>query len=300
MQSSVTSQIALDLNYQNIKIDTNNNGFIEQSEALQVGLLNVSFGSITDLGGIEYFTNLKTLICHFNSISYLNIATLTHLIGLRCDVNNLTTINLNGNIVFESLQCNNNNITSIDFNGVPNLKSVNCKNNQISSLDFSNNSLLNQLYCSNNNLISLNIKNGINQDFSVAGYNDCWKTGNPNLTTICADASEVASVQSFLDGCGTAQTINVTSNCGLSNQEFSNQDFSIYPNPNNGNFIVDMSEEKESCQLKLYNALGKEVFVTTLFPQQLNKIDVTFLAKGCYVIKMSNSTKIMHKKIIIN
>lgn len=296
MQSSPSSQIALNLTYNNIKIDSNNNGTIEQIEAQQVGLLNVSLSSIADLSGIGYFTNLRTLICHYNLLNELNLSSLTQLVALQCNNNNLSSLNLSGLLMFESLRCDYNNISAIDFINVPNLKSVVCFNNQISNLNFSSNSIFNQLYCRNNNLTSINIKNNTNHDFSNSNLNDCWKTGNPNLTTICVDASEAASVQSFLDGCGTPQSITVTSNCGLANETFIAGKLKIYPNPATTTLAIVSNETIN--KLSLLDFQGRLLQTNSINSYEAT-LDVSSFTSGIYFIKAETTLGTTTEKIII-
>lgn len=120
------------------------------------------------------------------------------------------------------------------------------------------------------------------------------------MATICVDASELASVQNHLNNCGSAQTINITSNCGLSNGEFESNEFLVYPNPSAGNFIIDLRQEKEPFKLQLYTILGEIIFTKTLAPEQQNEIDITNLSRGCYVARISNTTKTVTQKIIKN
>lgn len=239
-------------------IDTNTNGQIEISEAQQITYLNVIVSNISDLTGIEYFINLQQLLIQYNSISTINLSSLSNLVGFSCEYNNFSSINLTGLSNLQGLICNNNQITNLSFNGLNNLNNVVCNNNQISTLDFTTNPLLKKLRCSNNNLASINLKNSINHDFSNVNFNDCWKTGNPNLATICVDASELASVQNHLNNCGSVQTINITSNCGLSNEEFVANKAVLYPNPTN-NFVTLHNEEGFFTTVVIYNYLGQEL-----------------------------------------
>jgi hypothetical protein len=296
MQSSLTSSVALDLNFLNIKIDLNNNGVIEHDEAEHVVVLNVSFGSITDLTGIEYFTNLKQLMIQYNSIASMDISALTQLTGLRCDVNNLSSINLNGLNNLEYLQCNTNYITSLDFIGKPNLKSVWCYNNQLTSLDFSNNPLLIHLKCKNNNLTSLNIKNGINQDFLTVGYDDCWKTGNPNLTTVCADASEQVAVQNYLNGCGdVTQVITVVSNCAMGNEEFGINEIKVFPNPTNS--TININGNSSIKTIELYDIQGRVLVTKEVNANQTN-LDISGYTNGVYFVKITTDNGVKMEKVI--
>ena len=263
-------------------IDTNANGEIEISEALMVNYLFVAVSNISDLTGIEYFTNLQYLYINVNQITSVNLSTLTNLIQFRCDNNNLSNLDLTGLINLVGLNFSNNNITEINFSLLPNINQVVCNNNLLSELDFSSNPLFTKLYCSNNNLTSLTIKNGINQDFSNVNFNDCWKTGNPNLTTICADESELVAVQNFLDNCGSAQTITVNSDCNLSNQEFKKSKVAIYPNPVNDVLNINL-ENSIISSVTIFNTLGQKVYFSYSTTSQIN---VSKLEAGAYFLKV--------------
>lgn len=65
LESSLFSNIARDINGNRIKIDANDDGEIQYSEALIVYQLDVSYSTnvITNLVGVEYFTNLTFLNC---------------------------------------------------------------------------------------------------------------------------------------------------------------------------------------------------------------------------------------------
>lgn len=72
-----------DLQGNTLKIDANNDGEIQESEALQVGYIDVHGDSTNSLiystVGISKFTNLETLICNGNRISDLDVSTLIKL-----------------------------------------------------------------------------------------------------------------------------------------------------------------------------------------------------------------------------
>ncbi len=267
-----------------IKIDLNNNGEIEQSEALNVTYLFLITSNISSLDGIEYFNNLQSLGCHYNSITNLNLSSLNQLINLRCDFNNMSSLNINGLANLQSLICSNNQIANLTFNGLNNLNTILCNNNLITTLDFSNNPSLTKLNCSNNNLASINLKNGISHDFSNVNFNDCWKTGNPNLATICVDASELASVQNHLNNCGSAQTINITSNCGLGNEEFAVNKVVLYPNPTN-NFVTLHNEGAFFTTVVIYNYLGQELKRFSVIDEVV-EIDLSNFNSGIYFFNL--------------
>lgn len=274
-----------------IKIDINNNNQIEQSEALLVTNLNLFNSNISSIEGIQYFTNIMYLGLHFNSLTSVNLNNLTQLVNLKCNANNLATLNLTGLINLEQLDISSNYLNSLDFTGLTSLKILKCDFNQFSVLDFSENNMLSSLYCKNNNLTSINLKNVINHDFSNVNFNDCWKTGNPNLATICVDASELASVQNHLNNCGTAQTINITSNCGLGSEEFATNKVVLYPNPTSSIITINSNETIES--IDLYDSLGR-VLVSKIVESNEVSLELSNYNNGVYFVKIikDNSEKI--------
>ena len=302
LQADLTNGIALDINFQSLIIDGNGNGNIEVNEVINIAYLNIFSSSISNLTGIEKFTNLQRLAVNNNSLFSIDISALTQLKLLRCDYNYLSTLDLTGLSAIEGVNISSNNFSAFNLNNLPNLKDFECANNQIYSLDCSNNSMLTTLVCKNNNLNYLNIKNGINQDFSIAGLNDCWKQGNPNLTNICADAGEVASVQSFLDGCGDAgQVVMVTSTCSMANEGFTKDSFTISPNPTNGNININYNGNYNDNyndngnsngnsngtikMVQLYDSQGR-VLLTKTSAENPTTLDVSGYASGVYFVKI--------------
>ncbi|WP_179336890.1 T9SS type A sorting domain-containing protein [Winogradskyella ludwigii] len=101
----------------NTAINTNIDSEISYTEALAfTGILDVQNQSISDLTGIEAFTNITGLFCNNNALTSLDITSNTSLIALRCLNNSLTSLNVangnNANIVqFNTL--NNPNLTCI-------------------------------------------------------------------------------------------------------------------------------------------------------------------------------------------
>ena len=67
------------------KIDTNNDGEVQVSEALAIKWLSVRISSISDLTGIESFTNLINLNCSNNQLTSLIVSGLTNLKYLYCN-----------------------------------------------------------------------------------------------------------------------------------------------------------------------------------------------------------------------
>ena len=193
LSANETNQIA-QVNGVNSNIDTNNDGEIQLSEAFLVTGLNVTNASISDLTGIESFTNIINLFCYQNQLSSLNVS---------------------GLIFLRSLYCQDNQLTSINITGITNLYVLHCENNQLTTLDFSGNTSNNLFVdCSSNNLSTLFIKNGWNVILhSTGNYCQCSRNiyffNNPNLTYVCCDDGEIDSIQALS---GTTDYSNFTAN----------------------------------------------------------------------------------------
>ena len=194
-----------------IRVDANQDGQIQQSEANAVYSLNVSNSSILDVTGIKSFTNINTFSATGNQISTADFSDLLflknlslsynlitsnslnlsglHLIGLGLNNNFITNIDQFGLNYVNILSLQNNQITTLNLTNIAGISSLKCSNNLITTLDVSACIGLGTLNCSNNpNLNTINLKNGAfesNLDFS----------NTPLLKYICSDESEAISVQ---------------------------------------------------------------------------------------------------------
>ncbi len=283
--ASTQNQTAFSFNViGNSKIDLNNDGEISQIEALQVESLFLNGSNITNLTGIEFFINIITL---------------------RVANNQLTTLNLGSNLAnLEYLQLDFNGLVNEDFSVYPKLKGVSCSYNQFMILDFSNNPQFEYLGCSNNgNLISINIKNGKYQLINVPQYlNDCWKIGNPNLTTICADENEVAPLTTFLASCNSAAQPTIDSSCVLASEQFVKNEFLFFPNPAssivNFNFNGIVNDNiNGNFNLELIDIHGRVLQSQNVSNSQTS-LDISALDKGIYFLKMKYGNRIQIQRII--
>lgn len=141
------------------KIDTNNNGEIEINEAQAIKWLEIPSTSsiVSNLTGIENFTNLIYLSCSFQQLSSLNVSNLTNLQGLYCFNNQITSLNVSGLTNLKSLQCFNNQIASLNVSSCTSLLRLICAGNQLTGLSVLGLTNLKDLWCSDNQLTSLNL-----------------------------------------------------------------------------------------------------------------------------------------------
>lgn len=179
--------------FRNLLRESFGRDYMTESEAEWIRSINVTGMGISNLKGIKYFTSLEKLYCGAgydddgnvvgkNSLSSLDIRSLSCLKELYCDNNKLKTLDISGmpnlnilvcddnpmtslkmreNTLLCELYCGNTHVTSFNFvaSETYGLTVLEVINNGLSSLDVSNQSRLRLLYCSGNNLTELNIEN---------------------------------------------------------------------------------------------------------------------------------------------
>jgi hypothetical protein len=175
--ANTDNQIAKDFSGNYIKIDENNDSEIQLEEALKISALDISSSYVNDMSGIEYFTNLKSLICWNTQISILNINTLKELTYLNCSANliesldvsqlknletlvctqgRLTSVNVSGLNKLHHLHLDTNLLSDLNLSGLVSLKHIQCQNNKLTKLDLTGLTKLEDLICNDNQIQSFN------------------------------------------------------------------------------------------------------------------------------------------------
>ena len=160
-----------------------------------------------------------------------------------------------------------------------------CHNNPLTSLDLSANTALNYLACSQSSMLtSLNVKNGNNTNFLFFQV-----TNNPSLTCIQVDDA-AWSTTNWTNVDATATFSEDCASLSLENYELNT--FSLYPNP--VKTILNLKLEESMEKVEVFSILGEKVFKS-----KIDKIDVSNLSNGIYILKVhTNTGKIGVKRFI--
>lgn len=234
LQANINNTIAKNSLGQYFKIDQNNNGEIEISEALSVSELNVNSMYVTNLVGISYFTNLVNLDCHTNTISSLDITPLVNLQVLNYSANSISSLVVNPTNLITNLNCGGNQITSFNSANWPNLTILNCSGCLLTNLNIS----------SLNNLVDLNVS-GTPISSIVFG----------NLTSLqYLDIYQMTSLNSLdLSTLVNLKELNA-SNINLTSIDISNlANLEILVFENNSSTFIDLSNKPNLKTLDLKN-----------------------------------------------
>ena len=228
LSASTSNTVAFNSLGNAIVIDTNGDGLIQSSEALQVTTLNIDNASINDLTGVNSFTNLTYLNCQQNQIASTNFSGLNSLQNLNCQNNLITTLNITGLSNLQSVNCDSNQLTSLNIVGLNSLVALSCINNHLVNLDASGLTSLQNLYCYNNSLQTLLLGGTTNlqylecQNNVINGLN---LSGLSNLQNLNCFSNLIASIN--LTGLNNLRFLNCSSNLlstisltGLSNLQY--------------------------------------------------------------------------------
>jgi PKD repeat protein len=75
----------------------------------------------------------------------------------------------------------------------------------------------------------------------------------------------------------------------------------IYPNPNNGSFIIKIDESNhKNTSIKIYNSVGEVVYEKNDIATGLIDINLGEINPGLYYVIVNNDKSVVNKKIIIN
>lgn len=128
--------------------DLDGDGKVSRAEALNLETLDITNKGITDLTGIEWFTNLRILNCSENSsLKTLDISNNTALEELNCCSCKITSLDVSKNVALKILNCYRCNLKKLDVSNNPLLTSLKCDENPLTSLDLSHNSEIIELSC---------------------------------------------------------------------------------------------------------------------------------------------------------
>jgi Leucine-rich repeat (LRR) protein len=263
-------------------------GLVTTANISSLTTLDVSNKGISSLTGIEDFTSLTELYCHFNSLTSLDVSSNSALTRLYCYSNSLTSLNVSNNTALTTLFCNSNSLRSLDVSSNTALITLWCSSNSLTSLDVSSNTTLMNLWCDSNSLTSLDMKNGNNTNFN---YFDART--NPDLS--CIQVDDVAYSTTNWTDIDPGASYNLDCNAVLSIETIEINNFSLYPNPVKDYLNISLNEGLELKRATIYNTLGQFIFSTENL-----KINTSNIASGIYYIEVETNKGKSAKKILID
>ena len=166
-----------------------------------------------------------------------------------------------------------------------------CRFNQLTSLDLTNNIDLGYMYFENNPLTTIDIRNVNNE--AIVGFS---ALENPNLTCIYVDDADYmnANWSSLIDPNSTFVETEEECEALSIGDNALELDVFIYPNPTDNYLFIEGN--KNPIAVSVYNLLGAEVITKSA----TDKINVSELSKGVYIIRISDGVNQANKRFIKN
>jgi len=204
------------------------------------------------LGNINYglIPNLQFLSAQNTNLTAINLTNLTNIRFLLLGLNQLDSIDVTPLPNLESLVLNSNPLSSILFGNHPLLASVFVTNSNMTSLDFSFLPALSSLSVNSNSLLTtLNIKNNRNEN---ANFSNC-----PNLEYICADDSQINTIQSRIASYGYTNC-HVNSYCSFvpGGNFYTIQGNTRFDNNSNGCDVTDITAGNQKFNISSVATAG--------------------------------------------
>jgi hypothetical protein len=74
----------------------------------------------------------------------------------------------------------------------------------------------------------------------------------------------------------------------------------VYPNPNNGQFTLELGNVDSGSSVCLYNLLGTVVYRSVTTSESTLRINLSGIRRGIYFVKVADKEKQLTKKIVVN
>lgn len=184
-------------NYVGDNFDIGGDGVLQEQEANAVTEIIVNEMGISDLKGIEYFTNLSYLNCKNNNLTAIDISQNTALRVFDCSDNKISTLDVSHNTELTHLDCENILITSLNISSNTKLVRISSEGCPLTSLDVSNNPNLIFLSVAHTNVNAIDVSHNPKLDLLFCGETKISSldlTHNPVLREVRCGINTISEI----------------------------------------------------------------------------------------------------------
>lgn len=140
--------------------DKNGDNRFSPSEIANAKWITCDNKEISNLKGIQFFTNIWLLECYYDNLTTIETIDLSNnknLSKINCIYNKLEELDVSELPLLKEFYCDGNKLQSIDVSENKKLKDFSCKENSLGTLNVSQNTELERLVCGHNNLTELDV-----------------------------------------------------------------------------------------------------------------------------------------------
>ena len=138
--------------------DKNQDKYFSPSEIANAKWISCDNKEISNLKGIEFFTNICLLECYYNNLTTIDLSNNKKLSYINCHHNQLKELDVSGLPLLKTFYCGHNALPSIDVSKNEKLEDFDCQDNHLDTLNVSQNKELVKLSCGTNNLTELDVR----------------------------------------------------------------------------------------------------------------------------------------------
>ena len=138
--------------------DKNQDKYFSPSEIANAKWISCDNKEISNLKGIEFFTNIWLLECYYNNLTTIDLSNNKKLSYINCHHNQLKELDVSGLPLLKTFYCGHNALPSIDVSKNEKLEDFDCQDNHLDTLNVSQNKELVKLSCGTNNLTELDVR----------------------------------------------------------------------------------------------------------------------------------------------
>lgn len=138
--------------------DKNQDNRFSPSEIVNAKWISCDNKEISNLKGIEFFTNIWLLECYYNNLTTIDLSHNKNLSYINCHHNQLNELDVSGLPLLKTFYCGHNALPSIDVSKNEKLEDFDCQDNHLDTLNVSQNKELVKLSCGTNNLTELDVR----------------------------------------------------------------------------------------------------------------------------------------------
>ena len=156
--------------------DKDHDKYFSPSEIAAAKWISCDNKEISNLKGIEFFTNIWLLECYYNNLTTIDLSHNKNLSYINCHHNQLKELDVSGLPLLKTFYCGHNELPSIDVSKNEQLEDFDCQDNHLDTLNVSQNKKLVKLSCGDNNLTELDVSE--NKKLKELG---CYRDNLSNL-----------------------------------------------------------------------------------------------------------------------
>ena len=138
--------------------DKNQDNRFSPGEIANAKWISCDNKEISNLKGIEFFTNIWLLECYYNNLTTIDLSHNKNLSYINCHHNQLNELDVSGLPLLKTFYCGHNALPSIDVSKNEKLEDFDCQDNHLDTLNVSQNKELVKLSCGTNNLTELDVR----------------------------------------------------------------------------------------------------------------------------------------------